>query len=113
MTSFEKASQPVKKNALEETAWTEPEATHANAVNSSRDDSRPARFKNGNPDLVFRSIEDLRSAMTRNNASGAGFLDFLLQGAYRAGKGVWVNPSAIVRSYYEKLIEVNPDLASE
>lgn len=113
MTPLEKASQPVKKSALEKTAWTEPAVVSANDLNSSMGDSRPARFINRNPDPVFKSIEDLRSAMTRSNDSGAGFLEFLLQGAYRAGKGVWVNPSAVVRSRYEDLIAANPDLAGE
>jgi hypothetical protein len=113
MNSFEKAPQAVKKNTLKKTGWTGPAAIRANATDSAMAELRPRRFMNRDPDPVFRSIEDLRSAMTRSNHSGAGFLDFLLQGPYRAGKGVWINQSARVRGHYENLIKANPDLACE
>lgn len=51
--------------------------------------------------------------MARTNPGGAAFLDFLLQGPYREGKGVWVNPDAAVRRIYEDLLAGNPELASE
>lgn len=71
------------------------------------------RFTNTDPDPVFRTIADLRSAMARSDRSGAAFLDFLLAGPYREGKGVWHNPSAAIRRTYEDLLAENPELASE
>lgn len=71
------------------------------------------RYHNPAPDLVFGTIDDLRSEMTRLNASGDSFLDYLLSGNYSEGKGVWVNGVAGARQFYTSLLEANPSLACE
>ena len=65
------------------------------------------------PDPVFRSLEDLRSAMTLSNAQGGRFLDYLLSGKYSEGKGVWINDRPEIRDFYVELLQTNPHLASE
>lgn len=68
---------------------------------------------NANVDPVFTDLEQLRAAMTRSNPGGAAFLDYLLDGDYFAGKGVWVNDEAATRGAYETLLAAHPYLASE
>ena len=71
------------------------------------------RHYNSTPDLVFGTINDLRSEMTRLNAAGDSFLDYLLAGQYSEGKGVWVNGEGVARQFYSALLEANPHLACE
>ena len=71
------------------------------------------RYHNPAPDLVFGTIDDLRSEMTRLNAAGDSFLDYLLAGHYSEGKGVWINGGAGANQFYNTLLETNPHLACE
>jgi hypothetical protein len=68
---------------------------------------------NAIPDPVFRTLEDLRCEMTRLNPSGAAFLDYLLDGEYSEGKGIWINGREQVKTFYDKLVANSPELLSE
>lgn len=68
---------------------------------------------NATPVRPFRSLDDLRAVMTRGNGEGGKFLDYLLEGDYFAGKGVWINQAPHVRRIYEALLRGTPALASE
>jgi len=68
---------------------------------------------NSTPDMVFETIDDLRSEMTRHNPAGDSFLDYLITGQYSEGKGVWVNDGRAARQFYSALLEANPHLACE
>lgn len=71
------------------------------------------QFRNPVPEPVFETIEELRNAMTHSTPAGAAFLDFLLQGPYLAGKGIWVNRRPEVAAFFRELVEENPHLQSE
>ncbi|MDO8351907.1 MAG: hypothetical protein Q7T14_00465 [Aestuariivirga sp.] len=71
------------------------------------------RHHNPAPGLVFGTIDDLRSEMTRLNATGDRFLDYLLAGHYSEGKRVWINGGAGANQFYYTLLEANPHLACE
>ena len=72
-----------------------------------------APHHNANPDVVFSTVEDLRREATRLNRNGDRFIDYLLEGDYSQGKGVWINDGAQVRDFYRELLEADPHLACE
>lgn len=74
---------------------------------------RKAQFRNLVPVRVLDTIDNLRSAMTLETASGAAFLDYLLEGPYQSGKGVWINRRSEVVDFYRSLIARCPHLESE
>ncbi|GAB4513312.1 MAG: hypothetical protein Tsb0019_10530 [Roseibium sp.] len=51
--------------------------------------------------------------MTAHNPEGDAFLNYLLDGDFFEGKGVWVNTSEATREIYRQVIAANPELASE
>lgn len=70
-------------------------------------------YFNPSPDPVFRRIDELRRAMTAANKNGDRFLDYLLAGRYRDGKGIWINDAPAAREFYAELLLAHPHLASE
>ncbi|MER8980554.1 hypothetical protein [Mesorhizobium sp. M0510] len=75
--------------------------------------TRQAGFRNFVPARLINTIDDLRNAMTRETASGAAFVDYLLDGPYQSGKGVWINRRSEIIDFYRRLISQCPDLESE
>lgn len=65
------------------------------------------------PDPVFHTLEALRLEMTRINPEGGSFLDYLLDGNYFEGKGVWINHRPEIRAFYDDLLVAAPHLGSE
>ena len=68
-----------------------------------------------NPDPVsrFDSLEALREDLCRINPGGDAFLDWLLDGPWKEGKGIWINPDSEVRRIYESILAKHPELITE
>ena len=70
-------------------------------------------FYNPKPHSAFRVIEQLTATMQQENSDGANYVDYLLQGELKEGKGFWKtkNPTSI--EVYKKFIKENPHLTTE
>ena len=75
----------------------------------------PETTAHHNPDPVsrFDSLEALREDLCRINPRGDAFLDWLLDGPWKEGKGIWINPHSEVRRIYESILARQPELITE
>lgn len=70
-------------------------------------------LENCDPKTVFETVTDLRAQMIAINPKGGEFLEYLLEGNYFDGKGVWVSAQSETKTLYEEIISLNPHLMSE
>jgi hypothetical protein len=51
--------------------------------------------------------------MVAANPKGGEFLDYLLEGNYFDGKGIWASAQSETKALYEEIISLNPHLGCE
>ncbi len=72
-----------------------------------------ATFYNPKPNSVFKNLKQLTAKMTLENTGGADYVDYLLQGELKEGKGFWKTQNPTSKNIYKQFITDNPHLTTE
>ena len=70
-------------------------------------------FCNPQPQRAFHHLDALRQAMQTQNPKGADFLQYLLHGDIKRGKGFWKSNCQHTHEVYQQLLQQYPQLQTE